>query len=242
MTYSIVARDPDTGAYGVAGFTSIVGYGFLVPQASLRGAAATQAFVNTNMAYSVMQLAHSGVDAAAAAEQIVEHDFDKNRRQLLAVGQSGRPFGWSGQEALAYCGHVTGDGYVAGGNTLVGHEVVEAMGAEYEKLRGEEFGLRLIRAVQAGKQAGGERSDFKAAGVAFSSALLIAAPKPRFWHNLRVDSTQGDAAAELEGLYDAARHEGELMDQFYAGTDVVIRPFHWRWIRDLTGQKDPPDA
>jgi uncharacterized Ntn-hydrolase superfamily protein len=218
MTYSIVARDEQTGAFGVAGFTSIVGYGFLVPQASLR------------------------VDAAAAADQVVSHDFDRDKRQLLVVGESSRPLGWSGQDALAWCGHKLGRDHVAGGNTLVSEDVVIAMSEAYEANRGEEFGLRLIRAVQAGKRAGGERSDFDAAGVAYSSALLIAGPRPEFWHNLRVDATTEDASAELERLYDKAREEGALMQRLYEGTDVVIRPFHWRWVRDLTGRKDPPDA
>lgn len=241
MTFSIVARDSSTGAYGVCGMTSIVGYGFLVPQASLRGAVATQAYVNTNMSHSVMQLADAGMDAAEAARAVVAHDSGKERRQLLAIGERGQAWAWSGPDGLGWTGHMVAEGHAAAGNTLTGPAVVEAISQSYLGNSELEFGLRLIRAVQAGQAAGGERQDFTAAGVAKSAALLIASPIPRFWHNLRLDATQGDPSEELEALYELAVHEGGLMDELYEGTGVVIRPTHWRTVRDLTSELDPPD-
>ena len=66
VTFSIVARDDKTGAFGVCGYTDIAGYGSIVPHVSLRGAAATQAYANVDNGLRMMELLETGATAAAA--------------------------------------------------------------------------------------------------------------------------------------------------------------------------------
>ena len=56
MTLSIVAREDNSGSFGVCGYTDIAGYGSLVPHVSLNGAVATQAYVNVDNGIHLLQL------------------------------------------------------------------------------------------------------------------------------------------------------------------------------------------
>ena len=70
---------------------------------------------------------------------------------------------------------------------------------------------------------------------------MCAAEKSDYWHNLRIDATRSDASVELEALHETGKREAELMAQLDTRADIVSRPLHGRWVRDLSGKIDPPD-
>jgi uncharacterized Ntn-hydrolase superfamily protein len=241
MTFSIVARDDATGAFGVCGHTTVACYGALVPQASLRGSVATQAYVSTDNALAAMQLLSEGHSAEDAMRRILATDPDVGRRQLLMIGRAGRAVCWTGDNVVPRAGYLVFDDHGVAGNSLKSLAVLEAMSACFSSMAGTEFALRLIRSVQAGQQAGGEidertlfaeRDDgldvpnaSPRAGAA-SAAVLIASPRPAYWHNLRVDASP-DALEDLETLYRQALEVGKKMDDFYDGA-IEIKPYYWR--------------
>ncbi len=67
-----------------------------------------------------------------------------------------RAVAYSGPKTRGYAGHEVGEGYVAMGNVLAGHHVVEAIAKGYEAAAAESFERRLLRAIEAGRDAGGQ--------------------------------------------------------------------------------------
>jgi uncharacterized Ntn-hydrolase superfamily protein len=193
-TFSIVAHCPEEGSFGVAVSTARPNVGSLVPFASLKGAIATQARVNTELARQGLALLEAGVSVEVALGALLEVDPERDIRQLHGVdGQ--QMFAFTGQNCVEWAGHRVGDGYTVAGNMLVGPQVIEAMAASYEDAAGRELSERLLRALEAGQRAGGDKRGKQ------SAALLVASPDPRWYHNLRVDD-HANPVGELRRIYD----------------------------------------
>jgi len=67
---------------------------------------------------------------------------------------------------------------------------------------------RLLRALAAGQAAGGDKRGKQ------STALLLASPTPRWYHNLQVDD-HADPVAELQRIYDVVVEQVERLEQEY---------------------------
>jgi len=244
MTFSIVARDEKSGAFGVCGYTDIAGYGAIVPHVSLCGAAATQAYVNVDNGLEVMQLLAAGNSAEAAGEAVLTGDAGRDMRQLLVIGQGADHFAWTGADCIPWHGHIIGDNYVAGANCIKSQAVLDAISETFGASAHEEFTLRLIKAILAGEAAGGHvdtvdvTDDTTGAvttlptaevfGGVMSAAVMVASPEPEMWHNLRVDA-HPNAIDELAEAYHRARLSAERVAAFYKGA-IRIKPYYWRWI------------
>ncbi len=244
MTFSIVARDDKTGAFGVCGYTDIAGYGAIVPHVSRRGAAATQAYANVDNGLEVMQLLSAGQSAQAAGEAVLSGDAGRAMRQLMVIDAGAGPFTWTGGECIPWKGHVIGADHVAGANCVKSEAVLDAISASFSALSDEEFTFRLIKAIQAGEAAGGHvetvevsddatgavntRPTAEVFGGVMSAAVTVAAPEPEMWHNLRVDA-HPDAIHELGETYRNARLSAARVAAFYKGA-IRIKPYYWRWI------------
>ncbi|MBT3926523.1 MAG: DUF1028 domain-containing protein [Rhodospirillaceae bacterium] len=244
MTFSIVARDEKSGAFGACGYTDIAGYGAIVPHVSLCGAAATQAYANVDNGLEVMQLLSAGQSAEAAGEAVLDGDEGRNMRQLLVIGQGPDHFAWTGADCIPWHGHIIADNHVASANCIKSQAVLDAISETFQATQHEEFTLRLIKAIQAGEAAGGhvdtvDVSD-EATGEArtlptaevfggvMSAAVMVASPEPEMWHNLRVDA-HPSAIHELAETYRNARLSAERVATFYKGA-IRIKPYYWRWI------------
>ena len=193
MTFSIVARDPETGALGMATATAGPFVGWLVPHTvSGVGAVATQAMTNPYLAIDVLDaLASSRVEEAV--EAALARDSQRDRRQLIAIGVDGRAAGWTGTQCENFAGHLVGEGVAVAGNILTGEPVLEAMLAGYSQ--NAPFAARLLAALQAGAAAGGDR---RGAG---SAALKVHGGEAYPLLDLRVDASDRpllDLAALLE--------------------------------------------
>src|SRR5215472_8656930 len=111
MTYSIVARDPGTGELGVAVQSHWFAVGPIVPWARPGvGAVATQANVESSYGPRALALMEDGADAAEALERLVTEDPGSAGRQVAAIDAQGRVAAHTGEECVAFAGHVTSDG------------------------------------------------------------------------------------------------------------------------------------
>lgn len=213
-TFSIVARDDRDGSFGVAVSTARPNVGSLVPFVSLKGAIATQARVNTDLGRKGIALLEAGVEVDIALKALLEVDNDRTLRQVHGV-DAGGAYAFTGEECVTWAGHTAGDTYTVAGNMLTGADVIDAMAAAFESSRDEELSERLLRALEAGQQAGGDKRGKQ------SAALLVANPTPRLYHNLRVDD-HGDPVAELRRIYSVAEEQSRQIEQEYGSEGLRL--------------------
>jgi uncharacterized Ntn-hydrolase superfamily protein len=195
-TFSIAARDPEADVFGAAVTTGTVSVGATCPYVSEAAAVVTQAFTKTTHGQAGVARAAAGerVDDALAA--LLDADDHAAYRQVHGVGVDSE-FTFTGGECTEWCGDRIGDDYTVAGNILTGPEVLAATAEAYESTDGD-MADRLVSALEAGEAAGGdERGEM-------SAALLIHAPEPEFFHNLRVDLSE-TPVEDLRTLLDEAR-------------------------------------
>jgi len=157
MTFTVVARCPRSGQVGIGIATYSICVGLYCN--GLRGnvgATMTQAFVNQGNNTLALRLLAQGFTPARVLEELTANDPDVAYRQIAVIDREGRVAAYSGAKNRGYSGHKVGDGYVAMGNVLAGHHVVEAIAAGYEAASDESFERRLLRAIEAGRDAGGQ--------------------------------------------------------------------------------------
>lgn len=167
MTFSIVARDPQTGALGVATATAGPVVGSLVPHgASGVGAIATQALTNPYLAYDGLDLLAGGSDAQKALDEALARDPSPELRQLIIVDGAGTTAAWTGASCQGVAAHLQGDGFAVAGNLIADELVLEAMASAYRKALGlEHLSDRLLAAMEAGAAAGGDSRGVGSAAI-----------------------------------------------------------------------------
>lgn len=208
-TFSIVAHSTTEGSFGVAVSTARPNVGSLVPFVSLSGAIATQARVNTDLGRNGIALLEAGVGIDVALATLLEADAGRALRQVHGLDAE-RTFAYTGDECVEWAGHVVGEHYTVAGNMLAGGEVIAAMARAYESAAddGVELSERLLRALEAGQAAGGDKRGKQ------SAALLVASPDPRLYHNLRVDD-HADPVGELRRIYSVTLEQSQRIEQEY---------------------------
>ena len=208
MTWSIVARDPVSGAFGVAAASKFFALGALVPWLkSGLGAVATQAFVNPMLGPNTLGLLEIGEDAESALEAAIAADPGRAARQCHVVDRCGGTAGYTGTECIDWCGHICAPGVSVAGNMLVDRVVVEHTLARYQADQALPFAERLLTALLAGDAAGGDKRGRQSAVlVTYSSEVY-----PDL--SLRVDD-HPDAPNELARIYAESQREYALFRQF----------------------------
>lgn len=166
MTWSIAARDPITGAVGVAVATRfLAAAGLCLGAASGVGALSTQATINPTYGPRGLQLLREGRSADQAVADLVSSDVGRDHRQVHAVDALGRTGAHTGSQCLEWSGHVTGAGVSVAGNLLAGPGVVEETLRAYRAGADLPFAERLITAMHAGQRGGGDNRGQQSAGV-----------------------------------------------------------------------------
>jgi uncharacterized Ntn-hydrolase superfamily protein len=199
MTWSILARDPASGAFGVAISTRFFAVGALCPHAASGvGALSTQALVNPHYGRQGLDLLRAGVAAPEVVKRLIEPDEGREHRQLHVIDAAGRIGQFTGKQCVEWAGALAGDGYSVAGNMLAGPKVVSETGEAFKKTN-KPFAERLIRALQAGEAAGGDKRGKQ------SAALLVFTKEEYADLNLRVDD-HAEPLTELMRLYEKA-HE-----------------------------------
>ncbi|WP_313695792.1 DUF1028 domain-containing protein [Halorarum halobium] len=201
MTFSIAARDPETDAVGVAVQSKFIAVGSVVPFVSAdAGAIATQSFANVAYGPDGLSLIREGRSAGEVLDRLIEGDAEAESRQVGVVGQDGSVAAYTGEECFEYAGSRQGETYTVQGNILENEATVTAMAETFEE-RGED-GLpeRLIAALHAADEAGGDSRGEQ------SAALYVAKPDGGYdgrndrWVDVRVDD-HGSPIDELERVF-----------------------------------------
>ena len=198
MTYSITARDPETGQYGVAVASLFFAVGALVPHI-LGGkcAVATQAFVSPIWGLEAADRMARGEVGADVLTDLVARDGGQAIRQIHMIDSTGSVAAHTGSGCVDLCGHVAGEWVSVAGNMLAGPDVIAQTLAAYQDNLQLPFAERLMRAMEAGQAAGGDKRGTQ------SAALVIHRSEDYPWLSLRADD-HPDPLDELRRLYDVA--------------------------------------
>jgi uncharacterized Ntn-hydrolase superfamily protein len=178
-TFSIVAIDPENGDVGVAVQSKFPNVRPIVPWAAAGvGAIATQSFINVSYGAKGLALLRNGASAEETLRILIANDTGREVRQVGIVDMKGNAASWTGKECFDWAGGitgansggkgliVTGKGFAAQGNTLVGKATVEALAKTFQETKGS-LGDKLVAAIVAGGKAGGDRRGEQ------SAALLV---------------------------------------------------------------------
>ena len=147
MTWSLVARDPATGAFGVAVATRFFAVGALCPHADGGvGALSTQALINPTFGPRGLRLLREGLPAQTVAQALLEADPGRESRQLHLHDAQGRIAVQTGSACIDWCGHAVHAGFSVAGNMLAGPEVIARTAEAYQDNATLPFPRRLILA------------------------------------------------------------------------------------------------
>ena len=216
MTYSIVARDPDTGELGVAVQSHWFSVGSVVTWARPGvGAVATQSNAEVSYGPNALDLLASGVPAPDALERLVAGDPGGPSRQVAVLDASGRVGVHTGSRCIAYAGHVAGEGVSCQANIMVSERVWPAMLDAFNTASGS-LTSRLLDALDAAEREGGDIRGRQ------SAAILVVPVEGEPWRtlvSLRVED-HPQPLSELRRLVilqDAYRLAGQADELLNAG-------------------------
>ena len=197
-TYSIVARDPESGALGVAVQSHWFSVGSVVAWARAGvGAVAVQSIPDAAQGTRLLDLLEEGARPDQALDALLATDEAGAYRQTAAVDAEGRVAVHTGDACIPDAGHTTGDGWACQANMMASAEVWPAMAEAHVVARDRPFPERLLAALQAAEAAGGDVRGSQ-------SAVLLVVPGERgeTWRrtvDLRVDD-HPDPVGELARL------------------------------------------
>lgn len=164
-TFSIAARDPDTGDLGVGVQSKYFSVGSVVPHARAEvGVVATQARGNVLFGPRGLDMLAAGLPPNEVLDKLLEGDENREERQVGIVDAQGRAATFTGSKTLAWAGGRIGQDYAVQGNLLAGPQVVDAMAAAFETMQGD-LATRLLMALAAGQAAGGDVRGRQSASV-----------------------------------------------------------------------------
>lgn len=167
MTFSLTARDPRSGAFGmvISSSSPAVASRCVNLRAGV-GAAASQNVTNPALGPRVLDLLERGASAESAVAEAVADDAFAEFRQVTAVDASGRAAVHSGGHALGVFTARVGDGAVAAGNLLASERTVDDLLDGYARSGAASFEARLLDGLRTAMAAGGEAGPVRSAGLA----------------------------------------------------------------------------
>jgi uncharacterized Ntn-hydrolase superfamily protein len=250
LTYSIVARDKDTGELGVAVQSHYFQVGPVVPWAIAGvGAVATQSMVNVSFGPLGLDYMKAGYSAEQALKALLAGDSEPQSRQVALVDARAGVAAHTGEKCILAAGHRIGDGFSVQANLMEKDTVWDAMFEAYTSSK-EPLAERMMAALEAAEAEGGDIRGKQ------SAAMLVVTGKPtgHSWEDrvieLRVDDApdpiaelrrllrikraymtlndaerldeNGDKAAALETLRKATKMAPDMVEiQFWAGLSLA---------------------
>ncbi len=196
MTFTIVGVCARTKRVGFCQSTATPAVGFrcadVVPG---HGVFTMQASSDFRLKELTTRLMTFGYSPAKVLKELKDTDAHFERRQIAIVNLEGVAVAHTGTLNFDWKGHEAGDGYVACGNALVGPPVVAAIGESFRKHVNEDLEERLLRAIEAGRDAGGQPDG------QVSAAIVVYGEHPFPLVNLRVDVAV-EPIGELRKIFD----------------------------------------
>lgn len=232
-TYSIIARDPETGDLGGAVQTHQMSVGRLIPQALPGvGVVASQSLVNISFNNMALTMLKEQIAPQQIIDALIASDPGSARRQVAVLNNSGDVAAFSGEKCIREFGHYTGEGFSVQANMMTRTTVIDAMREAYESASGD-LAARMLAALQAAQA---EDGDIRGA----QSAALLVVPGERTardWessYDVRVDehATPVDELARLVRLRRAQHIDAKGHQLLTDGnTDEALAI--WQEARDL---------
>lgn len=195
-TYSIVARDPETGELGIAVQSHAFSVGAAVPWAEAGvGAVATQSLARIDYGPEGLALMRHGMTARQALGALLKNDENRDVRQVAMVDADGNVAAHTGTKCIAAAGHFTGEGYSVQANLMLNDSVWPAMKEAYEGAEGD-LADRLIATLEAAQAAGGDIRGQQSAAL-----LIVSGERPaRYWEGRIFDLRVEDSPQPLVQL------------------------------------------
>ncbi len=167
MTFSLSARCPRTGMFGIAVSSSSICVASRcgVWARAGTGVIASQNITDPRLGAIGLDLLARGQSAQSAIDEMAASNEYPEFRQLAAVDRDGGTGHFSGAKTLGLNRVAEGSGCVAAGNILGSDTVPAKMEEAFEASPGNHLADRLLRALEAGLEAGGEEGDVRAAGL-----------------------------------------------------------------------------
>lgn len=165
MTYSVIAYDPESGAYGVAVQSHWFNVGRTAPWVRFGvGAVVTQALTDPSYGWRGLDAMSDGVPAGDALERLLADDSERDRRQVAFVDSDGRVAVHTGSRCIAHAGHVVGEGWAVLGNLLASERVVEAMAEVFPRSKGT-LAERMVSTLAVAQENGGDLRGVQSAAI-----------------------------------------------------------------------------
>ena len=229
-TFSILALDRAAGHFGVAMASKLPCVGSFCPVLrSGVGAVVTQAWTNPALPYRIFERLEAGDDAERALATVMAVEVDAGLRQVGVIDAKGRAAGFTGAGVEPAFGQLEGDGCLVLGNMLPDQSVLEAMAERFAEAAGQPLAERLLLALAAGAERGGDVRGTR------SAALKVVAGEVFPLVDLRADD-HDRPVAEVRRLLGVVA--GDLA-RFIAALPTRVNP-HGRFetVQDL--RPEPP--
>jgi uncharacterized Ntn-hydrolase superfamily protein len=195
-TFSIVARDPDSGEIGVAVQSHWFSVGPIVPWAEAGvGAVATQSFVDPSYGKLGLELMRSGKSAPDTLKSLLAGDEGREVRQVAMIDTQGRVDAWTGKNDIQAAGHIVGKNFSVQANLMLNDKVWPAMAQAFESTKGD-LAERMLAALDAAQAVGGDIRGRQ------SAALIVVTGKPtgQPWKDRLFDLRVDDSTEPLREL------------------------------------------
>jgi len=195
MTFTVVGRCGRSGHLGIGIATSSPAVVNRCVNVGRDGAVAFQSVPDPRLGALGLRLVEAGWWPQKVVDELVATDKWPGKRQIGIVNGDGHAAAYTGKDNVAWAGHIIGDNHVAMGNVLAGPEVAQAISEEF--LATSELALedRLMRAIEAGRDAGGQEEGQTSAGI------LVYGKETYSLLDLRVDVSD-EPVAELRRIFD----------------------------------------
>lgn len=200
MTFSLLARDPETGNLGGVAATGNLCVGGWVLRGDARGGLTASQGLSPSTLWGEDALSAlvSGKTADEAVASVTAGDPGREARQLTVLSRTGRTAAFDGAANHPFTGHLVGDGWIASGNWLVSGDVIGRTAEAFASTSGP-IEERLLAALAAGTAAGSDRR-----GTQSAALLVVGGDRPPL--SLRVDH-DSTPVERLRGLYDLTRRQ-----------------------------------
>ncbi|MFT4008421.1 MAG: DUF1028 domain-containing protein [Nocardioidaceae bacterium] len=216
MTFSLAGRCARTGRFGaiVSSSSPAVAARCAWARAGV-GAAMSQNITDPTLGTALLDALAAGASAQEALDQVVASGNHAQYRQLTVVDGQGRAAAFSGEHTLGTYASAVGTDAVAAGNLLSGKNVPDAMLAAFAAAPDDDLGDRLVAALRAGSDAGGE------AGPVHSAGMLVVDRVAWPVTDLRVDWSD-DPITDLEEVWQIWKPQAD--DYVTRGLDPRTAP------------------
>ncbi len=215
MTFTIAARCSRTGEAGLAMATVSLAVGGLCPWFTSNGdVISSQAYASKRDGERMYRAMEEGKSAREAIEVPKMQDPDIDYRQLLILPREGDLLAFSGDKCRPWSGHQIGDDFIVAGNVLAGERVIAAMAAAFQDSKTCDLAERLLRALEAGRDAGGQAlPDGTSLTERSASLCVLGAGQDRAirLHDLRVDM-HNSAVTEMRRLFEVLKVHGNYAE------------------------------